>query len=73
MTDKRSGFLDMLRAPKTDLRRKYNCADCGVKITSKNFGMSSSAFEGNGWAEEEVYCNQCFLKPKALGVKGEGR
>lgn len=63
-----TSFLDMLGAPKTDLRKKYKCKLCGVKVTRSNFGMSSSSF-ANGWAEPEVYCHDCFLKPEALNLK----
>lgn len=63
-----SSFLDMLGAPKTDLRKKYRCKLCGVKVTRKNFGMSGSSFEG-GWTKPVVYCHDCFLKPEALTLQ----
>lgn len=67
---KRSSFVDMLGAPKTDLRKKYNCPICKVAITSKNQAMSSTAYTGDRWTEEVVYCKDCFLKPEALSGKG---
>ena len=60
-----SSFLDMLGAPKTDLRKKYRCTLCGVRITRKNFAMSSTAW-GGGWSGVKVYCKNCFLKPEAI-------
>lgn len=62
---KRSSFLGMLGAPKTDLRKKQRCKICGVRVTRDNFGMSASSFEG-GWTEPNVYCHDCFLKPEAI-------
>lgn len=67
----RSSFIDMLGAPKTDLRKKYKCQICKVKITSRNWAMSSTRFTDGGWTEEVVYCKDCFLKPEALSEKGE--
>ena len=61
----RSSFLDMLGAPKTDLGKKQKCKLCGVVVTRKNFGMSSSSFD-KGWTEPTVYCHDCFLKPEAI-------
>lgn len=67
----RSRFIDEMGAPKTDLRKKDQrcCAICGVKITSRNFAMSSIALEGDGnWSKVKVYCDKCFLKPEAMPV-----
>lgn len=65
-----ASFLDMLGAPKTDLRKKYHCAICGIRVTKKNFGMSSTAWGNGGWGRVEVYCHECFLKPEALKAGG---
>lgn len=64
----RSSFLGMIGAPKTDLRKRHRCAICGVRITSKNYGVSSASFEDDGWSGEKVYCSACYLKPEALFV-----
>ena len=62
----RSRFLDEMGVPKTDLRKNYCCAICGIKITSKNFESSSSRMGENGWEEVKVYCEECYLKPEVF-------
>lgn len=62
----RSTMIDMLGAPKTDLRKKYKCPICGVKITSRNWAMSDTHMKNGIWTKMVVYCHDCFLKPEAL-------
>lgn len=62
---KRSVFIDEMGAPKTDLRSRPLCPCCGVKVTRKNFAMSSTSFD-NGWSEVKYYCSDCFLKPEVV-------
>jgi len=68
MKRKRSTFIDMLGAPKADLRSKPKCAICGAPITRRNYGMSRSKFE-KGWTQLKFYCKDCCLEPEALGLK----
>jgi len=52
-----TSFLDMLGAPRLDLRKRYVCKLCGVKITRKNFAMVSNTFLGEqGWSESSIFC-----------------
>lgn len=68
---KRSTFLDMLGAPKTDLRTKPKCSGCGVLVTRQNFAMAGSAW-GDGWTDQKYYCRNCYLKPEALSLTEKG-
>lgn len=63
-----TSFWDMLGAPRLDLRKKYKCRICGIKITRQNYAMASNSFVGDGWSETSVYCLDCFLKPEALNT-----
>ena len=66
---KRSRFLDELGVPEMDLRVKPKCDLCGVKITSKNFGMSETRFQEGGWSKVVYFCENCFLKHISGKVK----
>lgn len=65
-----TSFLDMLGAPKLDLRKKHKCKLCGISITRKNFAMASNSYLGadGNWSETSVYCKGCYLKPEALSL-----
>ena len=66
----RSTFLDMMGVPKVDLRTKPKCAICGIKVTTQNFASTSTHMEEGRWTPVKYYCQECYLKPEALSLKG---
>jgi len=49
------GILYELNIPKVDLRTKPVCANCGAKITKKNFGMADRQFENGSFQNLFIY------------------
>lgn len=48
--------------PKIDLRSKPVCANCGVKITKKNFGMADMSFKNGSFSKPVFLCIECLEK-----------
>lgn len=55
------GILNELH-PKIDLRSKPICANCGAKITKKNFGMADRQFENGSFSKPVYLCIECLEK-----------
>lgn len=57
---KRSRFIDDLGIPKMDLRGRPKCSGCGIRLTLKNWTMSSGQ-AGDKRKGVRHWCNKCYL------------
>lgn len=64
-THKRSEFIDALGVPKMDLRGRPKCNVCGVRLTLKNWALSTG-HPSNNRKDVKHYCDRCYLTPIAL-------
>ena len=65
---KRSIFVDALGTPKMDLRGRPKCALCGIRLTLKNWCLSTGHPSDNR-SDVKHYCENCYLTPEALGFE----